>query len=221
MLSQFADDLPFLDGEHLSDAWEWVISFAIPLVAIVLFLGALVGWLIISIGGYVVQWFGLRLTREHGSLHLTAGLFTTKSVSVEETRVRGLVLDEPLLLRIVGGAELSTLSTGVENGVTEILPPAPVAVARRVGADVLPGAEPLDVSMQRHGRHARRRSYIGSLYLPAILIVATVVATVMIDLPWWPVPVLAVVLRRAGARVGRVGLPPPRTRAYGAAPGRR
>ena len=55
----------------------------------------------------------LRLTREDGTLHLTAGLFTTRSISVEETRVRGVLLNEPVLLRMVGGAQLSTLSTGV------------------------------------------------------------------------------------------------------------
>ncbi|WP_426241641.1 PH domain-containing protein [Nocardioides sp. LHG3406-4] len=201
-LSQFADDLPFLDGEHLSSAWEWVVSFAIPLVALALFVGALIAWVIISVTGYVVQWFGLRLTREHGTLHLTAGLLTTKSISVEEARVRGLVLDEPLLLRLVGGAELSTLSTGVANGVTEILPPAPVEVARRVGADVLPGAEPLDVPLRRHGPLARRRSYSGSLYLPALLVVAAVVATVVLDLPWWPAVVLAVAVVGLGVVLG-------------------
>ncbi len=201
-LSQFADDLPFLDSEHLSDAWQWVVSFAIPLVAIVLFVIALIGWLVISVGGYVIQWFGLRLTREHGSLHLTAGLFTTKSISVEETRVRGLVLDEPLLLRLVGGAELSTLATGVEDGVTQILPPAPVGVARRVGVAVLPGAEPIDVPMRRHGPRARRRRIIRALWFPAFLVVAGVVATIAFELPWWPAAVLAVVVLGLGVVLG-------------------
>ena len=200
--SQFADDLPLLDAEHLSGAWEWVVSFAIPLVAAVLFVLALVAWLFISVGGYVVQWFGLRLTREHGSLHLTAGLLTTKSVSVEESRVRGLVLDEPLLLRVVGGAELSTLATGVENGVTAILPPAPVSVVRRVGADVLPGTEPLDVPTLRHGPAAHRRSIVRSLWLPLFLVAGAVAATVALDLPWWPVAVLAVVVLPLGVVLG-------------------
>ncbi len=201
-LSQFADDLPFLDSEHASSAWRWVISFAIPLVALALFVAALIGWLIISVGGYVIQWFGLRLTREHGSLHLTAGLFTTRSTSVEETRVRGLVLDEPLLLRLVGGAELSTLATGVENGVTQILPPAPVGVARHVGAAVLPGAEPIDVPMRRHGPRARRRRIIRALWSPALLVAGGVVATVRFDLAWWPTAVLAVVVLGLGVVLG-------------------
>lgn len=202
-LSQFADDLPFLDSEHLSDAGSWVVSFAIPLVAAVLFVVAVLAWLVISVGGYVVQWFGLRLTREHGSLHLTAGLFTTKSVSVEESRVRGLVLDEPLLLRLVGGAELSTLSTGVESGVTAILPPSPLAVARRVAADVLPGAEPLEVTMRSHGPAAHRRSIIRALWLPWFLIAGGLVATVLVDdLPWWPLAVLVVVVLSLGVALG-------------------
>ena len=201
-LSQFADNLPFLDSEHLSSGWRWVVSFAIPLVAVALFLGALVTWLIISTGGYVIQWFGMRLTREHRSLHLTAGLFTTRSISVEESRIRGLVLDEPLLLRLVGGAELSTLATGVEGGVTQILPPAPVEVARRVGADALPGAEPIDVPLRRHGPRARRRSHLRALDLPGLLVVAAVVATFVYDLSWWATATLAVALLGLGAGLG-------------------
>ena len=201
-LSQFADDLPFLDTEHLSRFWGWVVSFALPVVAAVASVAALAGWLVISVGGYVVQWFGLRLTREHGTLQMTAGLFTTKSVSVEESRVRGLVLAEPLLLRVVGGAELSTLSTGVESGVTQVLPPAPVDVARRVGAAVLPGAEPVDVPLQRHGPQARRRRHVRSQVLPALLLAGAVVGTALLDLPWWPVVVLAAALPALGVVLG-------------------
>ncbi|WP_101523750.1 PH domain-containing protein [Nocardioides houyundeii] len=123
-VSQFADDLPFLDGEHIRDAWRWITGFALASVVTGLLVAGLLGWLLLSVAGYVAQWWGLRLTRGDGSLHLTSGLFTTRSISVEEQRVRGVLLTEKALLRLVGGAELATLATGVAGGVTTILPRA-------------------------------------------------------------------------------------------------
>ena len=143
LLGQFGDDLPFLDQEHLSDGWQWVRSFAVWILVPFVLLGGLTTWVLVAVTGYVVQWWDMRLTRGQGSLHLTAGLFTTRSISVEETRVRGVEMREPLLLRAVGGGELSTLATGVgSEGVTRILPPCPRQVCVDVGDDVLARARP-------------------------------------------------------------------------------
>ena len=135
VLSQFADDLPIWNEETATSAWQWLTQFAVAAIALVLSVSALALWLVVSVAGYVLQWWGFRLVREHGSLHLTSGLVTTRSISVEEAKVRGVEMTEPVLMRLVGGAELSTLATGVEDGVTQVLPPCPrgVAVARRRG----------------------------------------------------------------------------------------
>jgi putative membrane protein len=197
LLAQFADDLPFLDQEHLSSGWRWLTSFAIWLVVVLATLGGLVVWLLVSVTGYVVQWWDLRLTRGQGSLHLAAGLFTTRAISVEETRVRGVELREPLLLRVVGGGELSTLATGVgSGGVTRILPPCPRPVCVAVGDDVLAAPGRLTVPLHPHGPAARRRSHLrrarGTLALAA-LTVLPVVLTDVSWLGWWlPVAVLVV-----------------------------
>lgn len=195
VLAQFGENLPFLNSESLSDAWQWVLDQAIPLVLGVVAVGALVGWILISVGGYVIQWWNLRLVREAGNLRLTAGLFTTRSTSVEEKRVRGVQLIEPALLRLVGGAELRALATGVgSGGVTKLLPPSPVEVNRRVGHDVLEAAEPLVVALQQHGAAARRRCHARAQWSTLAAIALATAATIGFDLPWWlPIPVAAVV----------------------------
>ncbi|MEO5663887.1 MAG: PH domain-containing protein [Nocardioides sp.] len=183
-LSQFGDQLPIADTAE--SAWTWVHQFALTLVVAALFVGGLTSWVMVAVTGYIVQWWNMRLTREAGSLHLTAGLFTTRSISVEEQRVRGVELKEPVLLRLVGGAELSTLATGVgSGGVTAILPPCPQAVARSVGADVLETDAPMTVRLIEHGPAARRRSYIRHLWGALLVIAIPFVAMLWIDVPVW------------------------------------
>jgi putative membrane protein len=195
VLAQFGENLPFVNSESLSDAWEWVLDQAIPLLLGVVAVGALVGWILISVGGYVIQWWNLRLVREAGNLRLTAGLFTTRSTSVEEKRVRGVQLVEPALLRLIGGAELRALATGVgSGGVTKLLPPSPVEVNRRVGHDVLEAADPLVMPLQRHGAAARRRCHARAQWSTLAAVAVAVAASIAFDLPWWlPIPVVAVV----------------------------
>lgn len=183
-LSQFGDQLPIADAAE--SAWTWVHQFALALVIGGLLVSGLTSWVLVAVTGYIVQWWNMRLTREAGSLHLTAGLFTTRSITVEEQRVRGVELKEPVLLRLVGGAELSTLATGVgSGGVTAILPPCPEDVARSVGADVLETSAPMTVPLVEHGPAARRRMYLrhvwGALFISAI----APIAMVWIDLPAW------------------------------------
>jgi putative membrane protein len=191
-LSQFGDELPVADVAE--SAWSWVRQFALAVVIAGLIIGGLTSWVMIAVSGYVVQWWDMRLTREAGSLHLTAGLFTTRSISVEEQRVRGVEMKEPVLLRLVGGAELSTLATGVgSGGVTAVLPPCPQAVARSVGADVLGSSTAMSLQLTRHGPAARRRSWTKNLLSTGIVLAGTLLLMIWVDLPWW-MPALVAVL---------------------------
>ncbi len=201
-LSQFGDQLPIADT--VESAWTWVHQFALTLVVAALFVGGLTSWVLLAVTGYVVQWWNMRLTREAGSLHLTAGLFTTRSITVEEQRVRGVELTEPVLLRLVGGAELSTLATGVgSGGVTAILPPCPRAVAGSVGADVLETGTPMSVRLTGHGPAARRRSWLRQLWGALLVTAISVAATIWLDvLPGWVPAVVAVVSIAFAALVG-------------------
>jgi putative membrane protein len=176
-LSQVFDNLPL---DRVDDAWQWLGSQALPLLVGGIAVACLVGWVVVSVGGYVLRWWDLRLVREDGNLRLTAGLFTTRSTSVEEARVRGVLLTEPVLLRAVGGAELSTLATGVgSGGVTTVLPPCPLPVATRVGAAVLEDPRPLTVALLPHGDAARRRCHWRSQRPTMLALAATLVAWVV------------------------------------------
>jgi putative membrane protein len=194
LLSQFADDLPVWDAEHAQSAWDWLRQFAVALVVLVVAVVALVGWVALSVTGYVVQWWRFRLVREPGRLHLTHGLVTTRSVTVEEAKVRGVELGEPLLLRVVGGAELHTLSTGLEDGTTQVLPPCPRATALSVGSAVLEEPHALTVPLVEHGPRARRRAWLRSVRAALLLPLVALAPVLYWDLPrWWPL-VLAVVV---------------------------
>jgi putative membrane protein len=202
VLSQFADELPIWNEETATSLWEWITQFALAAVAVVLVLGALGTWLVVSVSGYVVQWWNFLLVREHGSLHLTTGLFTTRSITVEEAKVRGVRLTEPVLLRVVGGAELATLATGVENGVTQVLPPCPREAAVGVGGEVLEHTEPLTGRLTEHGPLARRRSWFRQLRGSLGVVVAAAVANWFLDVGWEWVAALAVAVLALAALVG-------------------
>lgn len=202
VFSQFADELPIWNEETATSVWQWITQFAIVAVVLVLSVGALTGWVVVAVGGYVVQWWSFLLVREHGSLHLTHGLFTTRSITVEEAKVRGVELTEPALLRLVGGAELSTLATGVEDGVTQVLPPCPRDVAVGVGGEVLESADPLGRRLVPHGPKARRRAWFRQLRATLVVVVLAGVAAWWFEVSWAWVATLAVAALAGAALVG-------------------
>ncbi|PKH37320.1 putative membrane protein [Nocardioides alpinus] len=202
VLSQFGDDLPIWNEETATSLWEWITQFALAAVAVVVAIGALATWVLVSVAGYVVQWWNFRLVREHGSLHLTTGLFTTRSITVEEAKVRGVEMTEPVLMRLVGGAELSTLATGVEDGVTQVLPPCPHDVAISVGAAVLEHTGPLTDPLVAHGPLARRRAWLRQVRASLVLISGVAVAVWWFDEPWWWTAVVALVVLAVSALAG-------------------
>ncbi|HET7475983.1 MAG TPA: PH domain-containing protein [Dermatophilaceae bacterium] len=173
-----------------TDVWLAVLVGAVGLAVFVTLL---------AVGGYVLSYWGFRLTRHvGGTLHTARGLLTTRATSLEERRLRGVELNDTLLLRAVHGARLEAVTTGLSSRASQesskvLVPPAPVEVARLVGAAVLGQAEPLRVPLLRHGPGARRRRYVRalvSLLLPAV----AVGLLVRQGLPaWlWVVPVVLV-----------------------------
>lgn len=203
LLAQFGEDLPFLQPERLEDAAGRAAEIPLALIAIILAVLALLGWLVIAVSGYVVQWWDFRLARTEGSLRLTAGLFTTRSTTVEEARIRGVELTEPVLMRLVGGAELATLATGSgHGGVATVLPPCPVGFATQVGDVVLADAAPLAARLTRHGPVARRRRLVRGVLPAAVLAIGAAVAGVLLDWPWWGTTTLVAGLLVAGSVAG-------------------
>jgi putative membrane protein len=201
-LSQLGDQLPIWNEETVTSAWQWVTRFAVVAVVLAFSVVGLVAWVVLSVSGYVVQWWNFRLAREHGSLHLTTGLFTTRSITVEEAKVRGVEMTEPVLMRLVGGAELSTLATGVEDGVTQVLPPCPREVAVGVGEAVLDHRGPLTGPLVAHGPRARRRAWTRQLRGAVVLLALAAVAAWWFEVSWQWVVALGVVLLPGAAAVG-------------------
>jgi len=170
--------------QHLEQTAIWL--------ALAIFVTAL------SIGGYVLSYWGFRLTRHaHGSLHVTRGLLTTRATSIEERRLTGVELGEPLGLRAVHAARLSGITTGLrssgrrDGGSSLLLPPAPVAVARDVASKVLGDASKVlgdsgavVVTLVAHGAAARRRRYARAL-LPAFVLVTAAGVFVWAGAPPW------------------------------------
>ncbi|WP_103535512.1 PH domain-containing protein [Streptomyces sp. SM11] len=126
--------------------------------------GALVLW--------IEMWWNYRLEREPGgTLRVRRGLFTSRSISVEEARLRGVDLVEPLGVRLLGAARLDAITTGLAKDHeaknadhNTLLPAAPRTRADAVAADVLrEAATPTGAVLTPHPRAARGRRLRWSL----------------------------------------------------------
>lgn len=136
---------------------------------------------VLSLISYALRFWGYQLTaRDDGTLRVTRGLLTTYHTSVEERRLRGAVLERPLLLRAGRGARARALITGASEGesgssrASDLLcPPAPQRIAEGVIADVLGTEAAMRCALVRHGAAAARRRYTraaaGAVALLAVL----------------------------------------------------
>lgn len=128
---------------------QWTIELLsglglIGAILLLVIVGLVVG-VIGSLGLFVEMWWHYRLEREPGGiLRVRRGLLTTRSISLEEKRLRGVELVEPLGNRMAGAARIDAVATGMvqrkENERTDhktLLPAAPRALADRVAAGVL------------------------------------------------------------------------------------
>jgi putative membrane protein len=161
------------------------LAVLVPLLV----LAALVVVSLLSIGGYAVTNWGFRLTRNRGAAtwHLTRGLFTTRETTVDDDRVAGVNLSEPLGLRLARGARLSAIVTGLsrsQQGSSTLVPPAPRRVVERVAGDVLDTELPVLASLAGHGPRAARRRWTRAS-LPALALAAACVVTVLVGAPSW------------------------------------
>lgn len=201
VLGQFGDDLPIDEIGVVEDAWAWVVAQAVVLLLAGGLLVLVVVWLVVSTASYVLNWWNLRLVREAGGkIRTTRGLLTTRSQTIESSKIRGVVMTEQFLLRFVRGAELTALATGVgSEGTAKLLPPAPRAVVQSVGHALLEEDGPLTMILTGHGRRARRRIHVSEQWGSLFLAVVVAVPTYWLDVwwfaswPWWvPLAVLAV-----------------------------
>ncbi len=173
--------------DHLETTPIWLDVLQVGL-GVVLLVTAL------SVAGYLLTFWGFRLSRhDGGTLHVTRGLLTTRATSIEERRLRGTERTEPLLLRAVGGARLSAIATGLRagRGATRggevLLPPAPRHIAAAVEATVLRTSSPGTAQLLPRGKAARLRRYTRALAVTAAIDVALAAWWWFGPLPAWVV----------------------------------
>jgi putative membrane protein len=169
----------------------WV---AVTLLVVVVLVVAVIG----SLAVYVEGWWHYRLSREgDGTLRMHRGLLTTRSLSIEQRRMRGAEVTESLLLRLAGGGRCAAVTTGLDAKTSSrgaLLPPAPVGEAHRVAAAALQLNDPESgtaTALVRHPLAALRRRLTRAL-LPAVAIVALVWG--LSDAVSWLAPIRPVTL---------------------------
>lgn len=158
--------------EHTSLVW----------MIAVLVLAALVTGLVGALGLWAEMWWNYRLEREPGgTLRVRRGLFTARSISLEERRLRGIELVEPLGVRTFGAARVDAVATGIAEDDEDqhaehktLLPPAPRPIADQVAAEVLrepvaPTAAPL-LGHPRAARTRRTRWALGGAAVPVVVL---------------------------------------------------
>ena len=168
----FADAVPWerVGTELATDRIERMsahdlVGLALTAAPIALAAG-LVAWVIGSCVGYVIRWWGLRIVREHGRegtvLQRSYGLTSTRVTTVEEAKVRGASSSAGPLIKLARGADLTLLTTGLEDNNPAVLPTAPEAVVVALSSDIL-GEDAMSASLVGHGPAARRRYHLRAL----------------------------------------------------------
>lgn len=154
--------------------------------------GAIVLLLVVVVGSvvvYVFQFAGYQLTREpDATLHIRRGLLTRSMVTIEEARLRGAVVREPLLLRAARGGRCLAVATGLRGGRSEshlLMPPGPAAEAHRVAGAVLRQAPPpTAVPLVRHVPAALRRRLTRAV-VPLLVLALALWAASLAGAPGW------------------------------------
>jgi len=154
---------------------------------------ALAGYALIALAGYVTVFWRFRLAQhDGGTLRVTRGLLSIRATTIAKTRLRGVEISEPLLLRAARGARCIAITTGLQAGRgaeregAVLLPPAPREVALLVAERVLGAPASLCSARPRpHGPAARRRRYTRAIGGAAALAVAVDVAAWLRHGPPW------------------------------------
>lgn len=125
--------------------------------------------------GYLFRFWNFTLTRGNGVVHQSRGLVTTRAITIEERRLRGVEISEALVLRLVSGARCVAITTGLrvghgaERGGSLLLPPAPRSEAERVAGAILDDPSIVHAPLVEHGPIAQRRRYTRAV-VPALLL---------------------------------------------------
>uniref|UniRef100_UPI0030F7643D PH domain-containing protein n=1 Tax=uncultured Nocardioides sp. TaxID=198441 RepID=UPI0030F7643D len=181
------------------DAGDLAVAGVAMAVAALLALAVVVS--VLAVGGYLVTNWGLTLTHERGSWHLRRGLTTTRETSVDDARLAGVSIAQPVNLRLAGAARLSSIVTGLQGegqSQMELVPPAPRAVVVGVAGEVLGDHAPAAAPLLPHGPAAVRRRWARALAPALVVAVAAAVLVAQTGVGAWLLGV-AVLAPAAGA----------------------
>ncbi|MDN4162331.1 PH domain-containing protein [Nocardioides abyssi] len=199
--------LDALGGLRRLDAGSWadrVAGVPVLVAGAGLLLALAVASSVLAVSGYLVANWGFTLGHADRAWHLRRGLLTTRETSIDDARLAGVTLGEPLGLRLAGGGRLAAIVTGLGDGQESssvLVPPAPRAVVGSAARAVLGVAAPVDVPLVRHGRAATRRRWTRAL-LPALLVTAACLLLATRS-AWWLGPAVVAPLAAAALAADR------------------
>ncbi|WP_146207236.1 PH domain-containing protein [Nocardioides silvaticus] len=204
--TQFLGEID-IDADAIAE--DLAAQATVVVLAAVVALGLIV--LALTVLGYLVTNWEFTLQRHPDTWHVSRGLLTTRETTLDVDRLAGVSVSEPPGLRLARGARLSAIVTGLDKGQSGsavLVPPAPDAVVRRAAAGVLGTDRPVSGPLEKHGRAAVRRRWARALLpaaVPAIYLVAAVVAGAPAPLLVLPVLLLAGAAALAADRVRSLG----------------
>jgi putative membrane protein len=154
---------------------------------------AMAGYVLVALVGYITVYWNFRLAEfGAGTVRVTRGLLSIRATTISLSRLRGIEISEPLLLRAAGGAKCIAITTGLRVGEgaeyegSVLLPPAPREVAQEVATRLLGvPAELAAGPLRRHGPAALRRRFVRALTAASLLIAGIGVATALRHGPAW------------------------------------
>ncbi len=171
-------------------AQRFGVIASVAVVAAVVVLASVV----LSVLRSLVTYGNLVLRRDADVLHLEHGLLRKREHTFDMRRLRGGTLRQPLLVRLLGGARLDAVMTGVAGAgeASLLLPPCPARTAESVLAELIHNPDAVSGPVHSHGPAATRRRWTRALALPAVAAVALIAAAQFVTVPMWAWIALAV-----------------------------
>ena len=88
------------------DTRDWSLDIPVWVGVVLAAVVLVVGVAMLSVTGYLMTNWNFRLSHAPGSWHLSRGLLTTRETSIDDVRLAGVSIGEPLALRLAGAARL-------------------------------------------------------------------------------------------------------------------
>ncbi len=174
-------------GRDAAQRFGVVASVAVVVAVVVL------ASVVLSVLRSLVTYGNLVLRRDADLLHLEHGLLRRREHTFDMRRLRGGTLRQPLLVRLLGGARLDAVMTGVAGAgeASLLLPPCPAGTAESVLTELIDNADPVAGPVRAHGPAATRRRWTRALALPAVVAAGLLVTAAFATVPMWAWIVLA------------------------------